>query len=109
MKTIIATYKQHEARKEISAIAEKAGLFFKRQRAMVNGKRAYMFTCRKTGEHVLEKLPFWNAYETCMSGYLEIVIAPVSMCQYNKESRCIHQGQARCRTCLVFNKIINNC
>ena len=65
------SYSQAEARKEINKIAKENGLVFKKQDSKINGSQAYMFTNRATGLPVIKDCTFWNAYENCMSGYVE--------------------------------------
>jgi hypothetical protein len=64
-------YTQAEAMKEIRLEARKNGMTFKRQNAKINGKQAYMFINRATGERVIENCTLWSAYQNCLSGYVE--------------------------------------
>lgn len=72
----MANYTQHEAAKEIRAIAKKNGLVFKKQDTVVNkrsGERytLWMFTNRITGHKIAGSMRFWDAYSNCLSGYID--------------------------------------
>lgn len=55
--------------KEIRAVAKRNGLTFKKQpRLTINGKQAWMFTSRKTGDRVIQDCTLQSAYEDCLSG-----------------------------------------
>lgn len=62
---------RNEAIKEIRAISKKSGLTFKKQNSYINGKQAYKFTDRITGETKLSNCSFGTAYENCLCGYIE--------------------------------------
>lgn len=63
--------KYNEALKEVRLHAKQCGLTFKRQNATINGKQAFSFYCRSTGEKVYENFTLWSAYENCLSGYIK--------------------------------------
>ena len=58
--------------KNCREVAKAAGLTFKvNPRTKIRGRTSYMFTCRKTGETVLENCTLLNAYSNCLTGYIE--------------------------------------
>ena len=57
--------------KETRKIARENGLTFKKQNVKINGKQAYMFTDRKTGEIRYSNFTLYSAWENCLSGYIK--------------------------------------
>ena len=62
---------QKDIIKEIRAIAKANGLTLQKSRAYINGKQAYHFTSRLTGETVVSNCTLISAWENALSGYLE--------------------------------------
>lgn len=62
------TYK--EAQKEIRLEAKNAGLVFKKANAKLNGKTAYKFFDRSTGQAKTSLYTLWTAYENVLTGFI---------------------------------------
>ena len=60
-----------EITKETRAIAKASGLTLQKSNAYINGKQAYHFTKRSTGETVVSNCTLGSAWETALSGHLE--------------------------------------
>lgn len=62
----------NEIIKNCREVAKSVGLTFKvNSNVRINGVNSYMFTCRKTGEAVLENCTLLSAYSNCLTGYIE--------------------------------------
>ncbi len=59
------------AAKECRETARKNGMTFKAQPKQTGTDKLYHFIDRSTHRAIIENCTLWNAYENCMSGYVE--------------------------------------